>query len=293
MNGNAPDLRCRSEGSSSAEIERWLMPEGDTVWRVCRLLDVRLAGQRLSRTQFRVPTLAATDLAGATVLGVAPRGKHQLFRFDIGWTLHTHLRMDGVWRVFPRGRRWSGGADHEIRVVLSTAGIDAVGYRLPVVELLPTTDEHRVVGHLGPDLLGPDWDLDEAVRRIRVLPDRTIGEALLDQRNLAGIGTFYRAEVLFLQGTHPRTPVGEITRLPRLVQRVQFLMDANKARAEQSSTGDLRAGRRAYVFERPGQPCRRCGTPIRTEEFGPAGQERRSYWCPTCQPVSSTGAPGP
>jgi endonuclease-8 len=261
------------------------MPEADTVWRVCRRLHGLLAGERLTRTAFRVPTLAATDLSGVMVLEVSSRGKHQLFRFDNGWTLHTHLRMDGAWRTFPRGRRWSGGPDHEIRAVLSTADTDAVGYRLPVLELLPTADEDQVVGHLGPDLLGADWDPDEAVRRIRAQPDRTIGEALLDQRNLAGIGTFYRAELLFLQGVHPRTTVAEVRSLPRIVQRAQLLLNANKVRAEQSTTGDLRQGRRAYVFERPGQPCRRCGSTIRTEEFGPPGQERRSYWCPRCQPA--------
>ena len=159
-----------------------------------------------------MPTLATTDLAGVTVLEVVPRGKHQLFRFDNDYTLHTHFRMDGTWRTFPRGRRWSGGEPFQIRAVLRTATHDAVGYRLPVVELLPTAEEESVVGHLGPDLLGPDWDRDEALRRIRSEPDRSVGEALLDQRNLAGIGTFYRAEVLFLQGIHPRTPVADVPR---------------------------------------------------------------------------------
>ena len=171
-----------------------------------------------------------------------------------------------------------------MRAVLETASWQAVGYRLPVVELVATADEDSVVGHLGPDLLGPDWDLDEAVRRISSAPERTIGEALLDQRNLAGLGTFYRAELLFLQGLHPRTSVGQVGNLRRVVQRGQQLIFANRWRAEQSTTGDLRSNRRAYVFERPGQPCRRCGTAIKTEEFGPTGQERRSYWCPRCQP---------
>ena len=134
------------------------------------------------------------------------RGKHQLFRFDNQMTLHTHLRMDGTWRIFAAGRRSSGGPDYEIRAILATAEHGAVGYRLPVIELIPTENEGDVVGHLGPDLLGPDWNLEQAVRRISAEPDRAIGEALLDQRNLAGIGTFYRAEVLFLQGVHPRTP---------------------------------------------------------------------------------------
>jgi endonuclease VIII len=260
------------------------MPEGDTIWRACQRLNEVLGGRKLTRSEFRVPSLAATDLTGVEVREVVSRGKHQLFRFTNELTLHTHLRMDGTWRIYPTGRRWSGGPDFEVRAVLATDGHQAVGYRLPVVELVPTAEEHSVVGHLGPDLLGPDWDLDEAVRRIAAEPERSIGEALLDQRNLAGIGTFYRAELLFLQGIHPRALVGQVTNLRRVVQRGQQLMVANRWRPEQTTTGDLRPNRRAYVFERPGQPCRRCGTPIQTEEFGPPGQERRSYWCPRCQP---------
>ena len=261
------------------------MPEGDTVWRSCQRLHAALAGHVLTRCELRVPQLATTDLTGVAVRAVVSRGKHQLFRFSNDYTLHTHFRMEGTWRIFARGGAWSGGQEFQIRAVLATAAHDAVGYRLPVVELLPTADEDTVVGHLGPDLLGPDWDLDEAVRRIRAQPDRTIGESLLDQRNLAGIGTLYRSELLFLQGLHPRTPVARVANLRRVVQRGQQLLHANRWRLEQSTTGDLRRGRSHYVFERPGLPCRRCRTTILTEEFGPRGQERRSYWCPHCQPA--------
>ena len=260
------------------------MPEGDTVWRVCQGLNQVLAGRELSRCEFRVPAFATTDLTGVGVREVVSRGKHQLFRFTNDHTLHTHFRMEGTWRIHPAGRKWSGGPEFQIRAVLATPEHSCVGYRLPVVELLPTADEDQVVGHLGPDLLGPDWDLDEAVRRLAADAARTIGEALLDQRNLAGIGTFYRAELLFLQGIHPRTLVRDVANLRRLIQRGQQLLFANRWRLEQSTTGDLRPNRRMYVFERPGQPCRRCGTSIRSEEFGPLTQERRSYWCPRCQP---------
>jgi endonuclease VIII len=260
------------------------VPEGDTVWRACQRLNEVLAGRVLTRSEFRVPSLAATDLIGVGVREVISRGKHQLFRFSNDFTLHTHFRMDGAWRIYPRGQRWSGGPAFEVRAVLATGDHDVVGYRLPVIELLPTAAEDTVVGHLGPDLLGPDWNLDEAVRRIAAHPDCTIGEALLDQRNLAGLGTFYRAELLFLHGIHPRTPVQQVRNLHPIVERGQQLLQANRWRPEQSTTGDLRRGRRSYVYQRSGQPCRRCGTPIRTEEFGPAGEERRSYWCPRCQP---------
>ncbi|MET0694058.1 MAG: DNA-formamidopyrimidine glycosylase family protein [Propionibacteriaceae bacterium] len=263
------------------------MPEGDTVWRACQQLNAALAGCPLTRTEFRVPTLATTDLGGVTVTEVVSRGKHQLFRFDNGFTLHSHFRMDGSWRIYQRGRKWTGGQAFQIRAILETTDHAVIGYQLPVLELLPTGDESSVVGHLGPDLLGPDWDVDEALRRLRREPGRSIGEALLDQRNLAGIGTFYRAEILFLQGLHPRRPVQRVPDLPRVVRRAHQLLYVNRWRSEQSTTGNLRSAFRAYVFERTGQPCRRCGTPIRTEEFGPVTQERRSYWCPRCQPADT------
>jgi endonuclease-8 len=260
------------------------MPEGDTVWLVCRRLNAALAGRRLARAELRVPSLATVDLTGSMVREVVSRGKHQLFRLEGGRTLHSHLRMDGNWRIFRSGQSWRGGPTHQVRAILITEDHAAIGYRLPVLELLPTAEEDRVVGHLGPDLLGPDWDPAEAVRRISADPGRTIGEALLDQRNLAGLGTFYRAEICFLQGIHPRTPAGQVADLARLVDRAQRLIMVNRDRPEQSSTGDLRSGARSYVYGRAGQPCRRCRTMIRTEEFGPPGQDRRSYWCPTCQP---------
>lgn len=261
------------------------MPEGDTVWRACQRLNGALAGRAFTRTEFRVPGLATTDLAGVTVVEVASRGKHQLFRMDNGCTLHSHFRMDGAWRIYRTGQRWTGGPAFEIRAILVTDEHQVIGYLLPVLELLPTGAESEVVGHLGPDLLGADWDVDEALRRIRLQPNRTVGEALLDQRNLAGIGTFYRAELLFLQGLHPRTPVEDVPDLARVLRRAHQLLYANRWRPEQTTTGDLRPSRRAYVFERNGQPCRRCRTRIMTEEFGPTTQERRSFWCPHCQPA--------
>ncbi|MGQ0630245.1 MAG: Fpg/Nei family DNA glycosylase [Sporichthyaceae bacterium] len=261
------------------------MPEGDTVHLACRRLHDALAGSEIVHCDLRVPELATVDLSGATVAEVLARGKHQLFRFENGWTLHTHFRMDGTWHLTRPGAARSGGPDHQVRAVLRTAEWEAVGYRLPVLDLVRTAEEDSVVGHLGPDLLGADWDAAEALRRIHLDPSRSIGEALLDQRNLAGIGTLYRAETLFLSGVHPRTPVGAVPDVAAVVERARRLLTANRDRSEQSTTGDLRRGRQHWVFERARQPCRRCGTRIREEEFGPLGQERRSYWCPSCQPL--------
>jgi len=259
------------------------MPEGDTVWLAGRRLHDALAGRALTRSDFRVPQLATTDLAGRTVTEVVSRGKHLLTRVDDDLTLHTHFRMDGSWHLYRPGERWRGGPDWQVRLLLENEDWQAVGYRMPVVELLAREDEHSAVGHLGPDLLGPDWDPAEAVRRLRDDPERTIGEALLDQRNLAGMGTVYRAETLFLRGVHPRTPVGGVEGLDHLVRLAERLMRANRGHPQQVTTGNNRRGAQHYVYERARQPCRRCRTPIEAEEFGPPGQERRSYWCPTCQ----------
>jgi endonuclease VIII len=171
-----------------------------------------------------------------------------------------------------------------VRVVLENADWQAIGYRLPIVELLRREDEHDAVGHLGPDLLGPDWDEAEALRRLRADPSREVADALLDQRNLAGIGNLYKSELCFLAGVHPRLPVGEVPDLPRLVRRARAALMANKDRVEQTLTGDLRKGRQTWVYRRDGQPCRRCGTPVLVDVQGPRTQERATYWCPTCQP---------
>jgi endonuclease-8 len=168
--------------------------------------------------------------------------------------------------------------------VLRTDDAVAVGFSLGIVELLPTAGEDDVVGHLGPDLLGPDWDEDEALRRLVEDPARPLGEAMLDQTRLAGIGNMYLAELCFVSGVHPATPVGDVAGLTRLVRRARQMLDLNKERAVQSTTGDLRERQRMWVYRRDKSPCRRCSTPIRVEQRGPAGRERASYWCPSCQP---------
>ncbi|HET6909364.1 MAG TPA: DNA-formamidopyrimidine glycosylase family protein [Mycobacteriales bacterium] len=267
------------------------MPEGDTVWLAARRLDEVLAGQRLVHTDFRVPQLATASLSGQTVVGVVSRGKHLLLRTDAGLTLHTHFRMDGTWRIFRRGSPWSGGPDFQVRVVLRTDEWDAVGYRLPVVELLPTEREGDVVGHLGPDLLGADWDESEATRRLGERPDREVGPALLDQRNLAGIGNLYKTETLFLSGITPWARVGDVADLNAVVRRAHRLMSANKGHWQQSTTGSLRRGEQHWVFERANRPCRRCGASVREAmqgELERPEQARICYWCGRCQ----TG-PGP
>lgn len=258
------------------------MPEGDIVWYTARRLREALGGRELTTSDFRVPRFATSDLTGQTVTEVVSRGKNLLIRTDAGLTIHTHLKMEGFWRVTPVG---ASARDHRIRLLLANTDWQAAGYRLGVVELLRTRDEHRAVGHLGPDLLGPDWDAGEAVRRLLLKPDRAAGEALLDQANLAGAGVIYATEMLFLRGIDPWRAVGSIPSddLLGLVELGHRLLDANKERPGHVTTGDSRPGRETWAYGRAGRPCRRCGTPIRRGQAGPPGQERLRFWCPSCQ----------
>jgi endonuclease VIII len=255
------------------------VPEGDTVWRTAKHLDQALTGRVLTRTDFRVPAYATVDLSGQSVTGTVARGKHLLTRIGDDHTLHTHLKMEGSWHLYRPATPWRRPA-HEARVVLHTEEWLAVGFALGITEVIRRSEEQDAVGHLGPDLLGPDWDEAEALRRLRAEPDRPTSEALLDQRNVAGIGNMYKAELCFLAGVHPAAPVTAVADLARMVRRAKQVLEVNKERVQQATTGDLRRGRTLWVYLRENQPCRRCGTRIRGAELG----GRATYWCPACQP---------
>jgi endonuclease-8 len=257
------------------------VPEGDTVWQAARRLDA-LSGQVLTGSDFRIPSLATVDLAGRRVLGTVSRGKHLLTRLEGEMTLHSHLKMEGTWDVQAVDAPWRRAA-HDVRAVLTTEKTAAIGYSV-LLDLVATVAEDSLVGHLGPDLLGPDWDADEAVRRLTHLGQVPVGQALLDQRNLAGIGNIYRAEACFLAGVDPHTPSEAVPDIAKLVEIAHRLLEAHRDRRSRITTGDRRPGRRLWVYQRRG-PCLRCGTPIRTGELGPDGQERTVWWCPSCQPA--------
>lgn len=267
------------------------MPEGDTVWYAARRLHEALAGRVLTRSDFRVPRFATADLSGQLVTEAVSYGKHLLIRTDDGLTVHTHLKMDGSWRILPvidvQGNATITG-DHRVRLLLANAEWCAIGYRLGVTEVLRTEREDRVTGCLGPDLLDPGWSRTRSLEAADRLTaganrNRTIAEALLDQRNLAGIGTVYAAETLFLRGIDPWRGVGDVPDLTALVELAHRLLDANRNRHGHVTTGDVRPGRENWVYGRAGRPCRRCGSVIRRGEQGPPGQERLRFWCPACQ----------
>ncbi|GAB3661558.1 Fpg/Nei family DNA glycosylase [Actinocorallia lasiicapitis] len=250
------------------------MPEGDSIHQAAERLRAALAGHALTRADLRVPRYATTRLDGRIVTDVVPRGKHLLIRLE-GVTLHSHLRLDGSWRLFRRGDRWRGPS-HQIRAVLEVEAGSAVGYRLHDLRLVRPADEGLLVGHLGPDPLGPDWDPELAVHNLGKEPDRPIAEALLDQRALAGIGNVFKAETLFLGGTHPWRPAGR-SDLPGLVEIAARLMEANRKTAPRNTTGSPHDP--LWVYGRSGSPCLRCGKPVSGADQG----GRVTYWCAECQ----------
>jgi NADH dehydrogenase/endonuclease-8 len=228
------------------------VPEGDSVYLVARRLDRALLGQQLTRTEFRRGDLADADLAGGSVVENVTHGKHLLTRFDHGWTLHTHLRMDGSWTVVSAGKRLPRAVDLDVSVLMRVAsGVTAYGITLPVVEVVRTAEEHTVVGHLGPDPLRSDWNAAEAIRRLGREPDRPIAAALLDQRNVAGLGNLWVNELCFLRGASPWTPVRDVdlTKMITLARRT-LRHSARVPGAYQVTTGDARAGRSHWVAGR-------------------------------------------
>ena len=261
------------------------MPEGDTAYRAAHHLGRALAGRTVTRFELRVPRAAAADLAGEQVRGAHSRGKHLLL--EIGpYTVHSHLGMDGAWRLErPESPHWP--AAHRLRALIDTDRVLALGIDLPLVELWPTRDEDRRLGWLGPDLLAEAPDLDEATRRILAEPDRPITAALLDQRNVAGLGNEYVTELCFLMGVAPSRPVAEAGDIRAWIDLGRELMLANRDRVGRVFTGDPREPN--YVFGRVGRPCRRCGSIIvgGTHASGtsrPGAETRDSAWCPNCQP---------
>lgn len=255
------------------------MPEGDTVYRVAGRLRAALAGTTLRHTDFRVPGMATVDLAGQRVTGVRARGKHLLTDLADGRSIHSHLGMEGAWDVYDAGARWRRPG-FRARVVLVTDTRQAVGFDLPVLELL--TDADSALSYLGPDLLGADWDASQAISRISAQPDTAIGIALLDQRLMAGVGNVYRSEVCFLRGVLPTRHVSEVDVGPT-VELCRRLLYANRDRVERVTTGNTRRGQQLWVYGRRAQPCRRCATPIVRDRLGADGLDRVVYFCPRCQ----------
>lgn len=276
------------------------MPEGDSLYQISVKLQ-ELVGQPVLASQIRRSNTPVTALTGHQVAQIWPYGKHLFMQFTgpSDTILHTHLKMEGVYELYPQGTRWRRPG-FQASLVLDFPQVQLVGFQLGKVELFPTSSYEEKMGYLGPDVLYDDWETwgkFEAQRRIAA-SGGTIGEALLDQRLVAGIGNEFRAEICFLAGVHPAQPVQD-TNLAQVLQLARKLLYANRLQPYRSCTGDLRPGKRTWVFGRAGQPCRRCHTVIAVGTLGAGvfGQlagapataklapERIIWWCPNCQPA--------
>lgn len=274
------------------------MPEGDTLARIAEGLRPHLVDRTITAARARVPGPRIDRVVGARITAVDALGKNLLIRLDSGLELRTHLRMRGTWHRYRPGEAWRRPAGRAV-LVIEVPGAVAVCFDAPIVELFEARAEalHPSLGRLGPDLLDPSFDPNEALRRLRQ-PGRAgmqIGAVLLDQGALAGIGNVYKSEVLFAERVDPFAPVVDLDdlTLDRLVATASRLLRANAQRSrgtERVTTeGDRAAGgSRLWVYRRAGRPCRRCRTLILAARQG-ADLPRTTYWCPSCQaPVVRT-----
>jgi endonuclease VIII len=255
------------------------MPEGDTILSAARRMGAALVGKPIVEIETPHPRHAMDRwperLDGRAVRAVDARGKHLFIRFEGDLTLHSHLRMTGQWGVYRRGQRWRR-SPRRAWLVIRTDEHEVVEFDGPVLELMTDsrTRFDRRLAALGPDLLAEDFDERRFLDLLRADDQsRGLGEALLDQRNVAGVGNMWKAEGCFKARIDPW-------------RRLRDVSDAEAL----AVVGELRPlmldsveGRRAtrWVYDRAGLPCRRCQTPIRAR--GQGDDNRNAFWCPGCQ----------
>jgi endonuclease-8 len=260
------------------------MPEGDTILRAARTLQKVLAGKAIVAAESPRFALADSRLVGRTVAKVEALGKNLLIRFDDGRVLHTHMRMTGSWHVYRPGERWQKPR-RDARIVLATDDFVTVCFNAPVVRLLAAAEVERdpALTRLGPDLLSPGFSRAEALRRIGALAPIEIGEAVMRQDAVAGIGNVYKSETLFVCRVDPFARVGALPEetLGTILDAARRLMSANLTGRGPRTTRPSLGRERTWVYGRRGRPCRKCRTPIRMRRQG--ADLRSTYWCPACQ----------
>ena len=274
------------------------MPEGDTIFRAARSLHKALAGHQVTNFDTAYAHLSRVNddapIAGRMLERCEAAGKHLLIVFSGDLILRTHMRMNGSWHLYRHGERWWRGPQ-AMRVRIDTADWVAVAFDVPVAEFVTARQlqSSGPVAALGPDLLKPEFDRDEAVRRIVINGAMPVAQALLDQRLVAGIGNVYKSEVLFLAGVHPEMPASAVpvAALERLLDTARALLQANVIEGTPAAIQTYRSLRRTapgsahddslWVYGRKGKPCRKCGTLIESKKMGV--EARTTYWCPRCQ----------
>lgn len=273
------------------------MPEGDTIFRAARTLHRALAGKQVVLFESMLPSLNRVHedapLTGRTIERITAKGKHLLMEFSGGLVLRTHMRMNGSWHIYRRGERWQRSR-RDMRILIGTADFEAVGFNIPVAELITAREltRHDELRKLGPDVLSDAFDPVEALRRLRERDSAAIADALLNQRVLAGLGNVYKSEVLFICGVNPFVAVCDLddAQLKAIVDTARRVLRLNVTEGIASMTtyaGFRRTTRRAgpkerlWIYGRASLPCRRCGTSIRVRKQG--ADARLTYWCPQCQ----------
>lgn len=285
------------------------MPEGDTIFRAARALNKALSGRVVTLFETTLAPLARINddkpVAGRTVERIEARGKWCLIFLSGDLILLTHMRMSGSWHIYKTGERWQA-ARSAMRVVITCGDVQAVAFNVPVAEFHTAQSLKRSenVPKLGVDVLSRNYSIDTAVRALQERrhshPDAEIGNVLLNQRVLAGIGNVYKSEIAFATGVNPfRTMQTASDReLERIAEIAQRYMQANIAEGTGEGivtyTGNRRTtramdrGARLWVYGRQGQECRRCGAIIEMRRQGTGA--RSTYWCPSCQPWIDSGA---
>jgi endonuclease-8 len=259
------------------------MPEGDTLRRLANSITGRFAGDTVERSVMRDPRLVGVELAGRTLLGADAYGKHLFVRFDDGRSLHAHLLMTGSFAVGPVSRE----AEWKRRIELWLTHGRLTGESVPVLDVVPTADEHAITDHLGPDLCAPGGAPDPTVIADRMgrSPDAPLTGALLDQRNAAGFGNVYVNDVPFIVGVSPFQPVGTIDGLADAVAIATALIRTNAERGPQNTTGRRLATDARWVHGVGRRPCPVCGDRLEYRSDRDTPWQRSITWCPGCQPL--------
>jgi endonuclease-8 len=275
------------------------MPEGDTIFRSARALNLALAGKTIARFESAYAQLASVDdqspVAGRLVEKVESRGKWLLIHFSGDLILVTHMLMSGSWHIYRPGERWKRTRSH-MRAVVATSDFEAVAFDVPVASFhtARSLERNTTIPKLGPDLLG-DFSDDEALKRLLERPDDEIANALLNQQVIAGIGNVFKSEICFTCGVSPFAKVSTLSgvKLSELLEASRRLMAANVAEGAgdrivtytgpRRTTGADNPTARLWVYGRRGKQCRRCGTLILMRKQGVGA--RSTYWCPECQPL--------
>ena len=286
---------------ASWQLDKLLVPEGDTIFRAARTLHRALAGKLVVRFESVFPHLTRvhedTPITGRTVEEVRAAGKHLLMQFSGDLVLRTHMRMNGSWHIYRPGEAWQRSR-RSMRVLVGTADYEAIAFDIQVAEWLRGKEIERQedLRRLGPDLLGAAFDAAEAARRIRARGDSEIADVLLNQRVVAGIGNVYKSEVLFACGVNPFAPVASVSdeQIDCLLTTARRFFQANVIEALapmttytgfRRTTGRVNLKERLWVYGRANEPCRKCATAV---SIRPQGRDARlTYWCSTCQPSTS------